>query len=357
MSKTRCYLEDGAFTINFDVERYSKDKQVIADSIGYDVINQMQSAFKWNGLPDTIPQKWLECQLLVNGFSYITKVNGELYAFYGGLGGEPDAYYQPTICVVANPALNFNKTCKIGEDGVLINNDPLRRGIIPVVGKYAGLLAENTITLRIAGVMSRLTNVISASDESTVESVKGYLSQLEEGTLGVIEESAFLEDLKVQIAASSGNTRLTDLIEVDNYYLASLYSRLGLRKNDNMKRESISKAEGSLGDDVIQPLIDIMLKERQEAAEKINEMFGTNITVELAGAWAKNDEERELNLDLLESEVKENESNDSTDDSSGISDRGDNDESKEEETGGMDSDDGRSDDDEDGSVSEDEVFK
>ena len=108
MSKTRCYLEDGAFTINFDVERYSKDKKVIADSIGYDVINQMQSAFKWNGLPDTIAQQWLECQLLVNGFSNITKVNGDLYAFYGGLGGEPDAYYQPTICVVANPALKFN---------------------------------------------------------------------------------------------------------------------------------------------------------------------------------------------------------------------------------------------------------
>ena len=157
----------------------------------------------------------------------------------------------------------------------------------------------------------------------------------------------------MQIAASSGNTRLTDLIEVDNYYLSSLYSRLGLRKNDNMKRESISKAEGSLGDDLIQPLIDIMLEERQEAAEKINEMFGTNITVELAGAWAKNDEERELNLDLLESEVNKNEYNDSTDDSSSISDSGDNDESKEENTGGMDSDDGRSDDDEDGSVSED----
>ena len=161
----------------------------------------------------------------------------------------------------------------------------------------------------------------------------------------------------MQIAASSGNTRLTDLIEVDNYYLSSLYSRLGLRKNDNMKRESISKAEGSLGDDLIQPLIDIMLKERQEAAEKINEMFGTNITVELAGAWAKKDEEREPNLDLLESEVKKNEYNDSTDDSSSISDSGDNDESEEEDTGGMDSDDGRSDDDEDGSVSEDEVFK
>ena len=59
--------------INFDVERYSKDKKTIADNIGFSVLNKMQSAFRWEGLPDTIPQKWLESQLQVNGFSFITR--------------------------------------------------------------------------------------------------------------------------------------------------------------------------------------------------------------------------------------------------------------------------------------------
>ena len=145
MSKNRCLFDNSAFHINFDIERYSKEKETIANNIGYNTLNKMQSAFKWNNLPETIPQKWLEILLMVNGFAFITKVNGNLYAFYGGLGGEPDPYYQPTICVVANPALKFNKECKIGVDGVLVNNDTLRRGIIPIIGKYAGLLTENTI--------------------------------------------------------------------------------------------------------------------------------------------------------------------------------------------------------------------
>ena len=184
--------------------------------------------------------------------------------------------------------------------------------------------------------MSRLTNILSAGDDETIESAKEYLRQLEKGELGVIEESAFLEDLKVQAAASSGNTRLTDLIEMENYLKASMYSELGLRMNENMKRESISKAEGDLRDDIIQPLINNMLKERQEAAELINKMFGTEITVELDGPWKRNEEERELEVEQMESEVEENEFTDSTDDQTSVSDTGDNDESENEEENKMD---------------------
>ena len=337
-------FENSAFNINFDIERYSKNKESIANNIGYNMLNKMLSAFKWKGLPKTIPQEWLEVMVMVNGFAYVTKVNDDLYAFYGGLGGEPDPYYQPTICVVANPALKFNKECKIGVDGVLISNDTMRRGVIPVIGKYAGLLTENTITMRIADIMARLTNIMSGSDDETIESAKEYLRQVEEGNLGVIEEQPFLEDLKVQAAATTGNTRMTDLIEVDNYLKASLYSELGLRMNDNMKRESISKAEGDLGDDVIQPLINNMLECRQKACDEINEMFGTNITVELAGPWKRNEDERDLIIEQMESEVENNGNTDSTDDSASVSDSGDNDEYENEENSEVDSGDKRDDD-------------
>lgn len=282
--------------INFDVERYSKDKKVIADTIGYNIITKLQSMFKWNNLPDTIPQKWLEVMLVSKGHAFVTEVNGELYAFTGGLGGEPDPYYQPTICVIANPALKFSKECKIGEDGVLISNDTLRHGIIPMVGKYAGLIAENTITTRIAIIMSRITNIISGSDESTIASALEYLRQIERGQLGIIEESPFLEDLKVQAGALQSVTRLTDLIEMEQYLKASLLSELGLQANYNMKREAINGAEAALGDDALQPLIDNMLKCRQEACEEINAMFGTDISCEFASAWEDNEEEREAEL-------------------------------------------------------------
>lgn len=344
---------NGFNIINFDIERYSKDKKTIADTTGYGVLNKMLSAFKWNNLPKTLKQEWLELQLLVNGFSFVTTVGGELYAFYGGLGGEPDVYYQPTKCVIANPALKFNKECVIDEDGILVSNDYLRQGIIPIIGKYAGLLAENTITIRIADIMARITNIASGSDDATIESIKEYYRQIESGTIGVIEESPFLEDLKIQAGASqTGTTRLTDLIEMEQYLKASLLNELGLEANYNMKRESLNATEAQMGDDALQPLIDNMLKCRQEAVEKINEMFGTDISVELNSAWEENEDNRDLQVEEaeaevekieaeveqieIESEVEENVDDTITDDQTEISDDRDNSESEDQEDSELD---------------------
>ena len=278
-----------------DLYDLTNKKKNINDMMRY-MLMRTQSMFVWSGLPDTMPQKHLEQYLQINGFAGVTEVDGKLYAFEGGLGGEPDAYYQPTICVIADPGINFNKECIIDKDGILMSNDTYRRGLIPAIGKYAGLLAENTITMRIADIMARISNIISAGDESTRESAKEYLKQIEQGNLGIIQESPFLEDLKINPAATSGEHRLTDLIEVEQYLKASLYNELGLQANYNMKRESINSSEAQLGDDALQPFIDDMLRERKEAAEKINKMFNLNISVEFNSAWRVSQKEREAEL-------------------------------------------------------------
>lgn len=298
------YLTD----INFDIERYSKDKRVIADTTGRGTLDKLQSMFKLKGLPENMPEKWVKLQLMKNGFTFITDKPGKLYAFYGGLGGEPDPYYQPTICTVSNPSLGFSANLKIGEDGVLISNDTLRLGVIPLIGKYAGLLAENTITMRIATIMARITEIMSASDESTIESAKEFLRQIEEGRLGVIEENPFLQDMKVQNGASQAtNTRLTDLIEMEQYLKASMLNELGLQANYNMKREAINSAEAQLGDDALQPFVDNMLSCWREGFDEVNKMYGTDISVEFDSAWEENERTREAELEKIEEEGENNE--------------------------------------------------
>lgn len=333
MSKWKPDYNYIGYGINFDVEKYSKDKKVIADTIGLTLIDKMQSAFIWKGLPDTIPQKWLETQLIINGYTCITKVNDKLYALWGGLGGEPDVYYQPTICSVASPALNYSKNLKIDTECTIISNDTMRTGIIPLIGKYSGLLAENTITMRLATILARNTMIASAGDEKTIESFTEYFNQLEDGKIGAIAENPFFDnDLKVQPSASTGNTKITDLIELEQYLKASLYNELGLQANYNMKRESINSNESQLNDDAIQPFIDNMLKERQEGAEKVNALYGINISVDFATAWKNNELEREIELKNIESEVHtENaRSERSSDAENSISQSGDNTEDKNE---------------------------
>lgn len=52
-----------------------------------------------------------------------------------------------------------------------------------------------------------------------------------------------------------------------------------------MKRESLNSSESQLNDDALLPFVDDMLLSRQESFNKVNEMFGTNIQVDLGLSW------------------------------------------------------------------------
>ena len=93
---------------------------------------------------------------------------------------------------------------------------------------------------------------------------------------------------------------MTDLIEYHQYLKAGLFNELGLNSNYNMKRESINSNESQLNDDMLHPLIDDMLKMRKEFCEQVNEMFGTEISVDFDSAWKDNEIENEVAIEAME---------------------------------------------------------
>lgn len=292
-----------------DFARYNKsvvDKDKAINDFVFYGIDKLQSMFEYNNLPDTIPQKWLEFYLMCNGNCFITKVNGELYAFTGGLGGEYDVYYQPTLYTVANPALQLSKTYKIDIDGVLVRNDTLMQGMRPLLSKYGCLLVECDLTTRTGLINYRLLNVISASDDITNASAKEYLSQLENGKIGTIGENSFFDGVKLHNNQNI-SSYFSQLIEITQYIKASFYNEIGLNANYNLKREYISTTENTLADDVLLPLVDNMLLERKQAIEKINNMYGTDITVDFNSSWKTNNTQNEKEVFDNESSIKKDE--------------------------------------------------
>ena len=271
------------------------DKEEMAFQYVTYMLNRTQSMFRWSGLPETIPQRMIELYLQINGNVGIAEYDGNLYAYRGGLGGEPDEYYMPTIFTVANPAQDFSKNLKIGEEVEVISNDTLYMGLMSLFKRYASLLAENLVSMRVAMINSRITDLISATDDRTKKSAEKFLKDIEEGKLGVISSSEFLEGIKSTPYGSEGHyNTITSLIELHQYYKASWYNDIGLNANYNMKRESISRGESQLNNDALLPLVDDMLTCRQRGAEKVNQLFGTNISVDFASSWEDNVQEIEL---------------------------------------------------------------
>lgn len=269
------------------------DKQIAVDQYIAYMLIRTQSMFRWTGLPDSIPQRNLELMLQMNGFAAVAPVDGTLYAFCGGLGGRRNVYYEPEQIVIANPALNYNASLRLGEDAAFVRNDALILGLLPMASRYATHLAETDISLWLATVNSRLVSLLAASDDRTYTAAVKLLEDIRKGEQGVIltplsslDNAAGVQALPYSNEASSGTIK--NLIEEMQYLKASWYNELGLNANWNAKRESLSAAESLLNDDALLPLVDDMLTCRRRGADEINRLYGTSITVELASSWEDN---------------------------------------------------------------------
>ena len=297
-----------AINSKFDFDK-PIDKGELCNSYIQYYLARLQSMFKYDGLPDSIPQKWLEHYLLVNGSCVFIMDGDDLIVTTGGWGGLPNRYYIPQNYIVSNPYVKeeTRRTYTLDEDCVLIRNDVYAQGIMPMLQKYCSQLVENDITMNVADILARATLTITALTNKDRESVEQCLKRIRKGELSAIGELPAMagnqeRTVNIQPFQSTAST-LTDLIEYHQYLKAGLFNELGLNSNYNMKRESINSNESQLNDDMLHPLIDDMLAMRKEALEKVNEMFGTNITVEFNSAWADNEIENDLTMEVMEAEA------------------------------------------------------
>ena len=249
------------------------------------------SMFEYIGLPETIPYRELEKLLQNNGYAFITEVEGELYAFGGGLGGEQDVYGNPSKITINNVALNFNKTLDIKKDGVLIHNDDSLIGLLPLFNKYNSLLTENDINMVLNGYSNRLQNMLSATDDKTKASADKYIENLINGEISVISSSPMFDGVKTHTTGNSQGSSITTLIEYQQYIKAGLFNEIGLDANFNMKRERLTSGEVDQGDDILYPFIDNMMKCRLTALEQINEKYGLEISIDYGSVWNKKNKE------------------------------------------------------------------
>ena len=295
---------------------YARDKTKIFQSYCDYMFSRLQSMFVYTGLPDSIPVQWLEDMLLRNGSCGIIKLGDELYAVAGSAGGEEDEYGQPTLYVVANPALkkkypSMKGEYEIGKDCVYARSDYRGVGMTPLVCRYMGLMTENYITARLSDINMRMTTLISGADDITISSGNQYLKDIEEGTIGMVSEGAFFDGVKVQAPSNGTNNFLTQLIELQQYTKGSFYNEIGINANFNMKREALSDKEIALNDDMLMPLVDDMLKSRRTMCSEIEELFGVHVDVDFGSSWHANSIEKVSALEEMtgDEELAENMTN------------------------------------------------
>ena len=238
--------------------------------------------FIYENLPSTIDVKKFEYFLQKNGFIYFTK-SGNDYYFYNGSLFDFDVYDEPTKI----NAILYDRSVKqydIQKDGVLIKNDFLMNGIEKIFKKYGVMLNECEITLYLSSITNRIQYLINCNDDNTKKSADVFLDKIYQGDFSIIGSNAFFDGVEVNALTQNQNSTINN-IELTQYIKASAFNEIGLNSNFNMKRERLNQKELELNENAIKPFIQDMFECRKLAIDKINDMYGLNISVSMSTLW------------------------------------------------------------------------
>ena len=190
----------------------------------------------------------------------------------------------------------------IGKELIVIDNNQLRLPLADVINSYATLLAHTDLSLQAILINSRATGLVTAKTQAQVDSIASWYSSLENGkTLAVLDGQSFealMDDNGIKVFPMNYPSAMT----IDSYYqirenlLKSFYSEIGINSMRD-KRERVVEAELDTNLNRILFNVDDMLASRKEACNKINALFGTNITVEFNKAIVSQTTTKEENKD------------------------------------------------------------
>ena len=258
------------------------DKKQINKAVRDYLFATAMTMFKYDGLPDNVRPEDLERMLLENGELIFTKWQDEYYIFqFTGAGkqnylGEWDSYQ------VNNPYINCNAVFT-DKDAVRIRNTDNSVSLAGLLDMYSELLSESYITLNMSDVNARLSFLISAGDNATKASAELFLKQVYDGKQGIIGSQPLLESLSVNPLAEHRDFQ--SVIELNKFYYSDFFQKIGLTNLYNNVHDRISATETTFTATSIYPFVDNMKKNREAAIEKINQLFGLNVTIEFTSSW------------------------------------------------------------------------
>ena len=241
----------------------------------------------------SIDWDYFKLNLILNGQICITDFNDKLYACIGNRGGAPNEYYLPSRFIIANPILG-GKEVQIGKDGVVIYNTKIDKyvwtgsgpifasGLCDYIAQTATILADNIISINCVQVNTRVSTFFTADSESQALEGEATLKKMYAGCPYLILKSDILEKLNVNpVNAAAASQNITELIELNNFVISSFFQNIGIRANNNMKRERLVTDEVEAQNDYLEINVLEFLAPWQDGLDEVNKMYGTSLKVHL----------------------------------------------------------------------------
>lgn len=256
----------------------------------FKLLNITLDMFSYEGLPEGLPQREIELNLQLTGHATILQdEKNMLFCPITSIFGL-DRYYRPTKAIFANPEVVDSHEYRIGVDCEVIYNNSLQDnilyslsdgGLMTFISRYARQLSDIESTINIYAVNSRLTSIPVTDDQNTTNSLKAFFKKLAFGQRAIVTDSNIIQNFRnVDINRTNVVDGINDWLIARDKILEQFYRDIGL-KMYNPKKAQVTDDEVEANHQILLISTDDMLQERRRGVEKVNDMFGTSIVVDI----------------------------------------------------------------------------
>lgn len=240
-----------------------------------------RALFKWNNLPNGLDEKWIERYLFRDGscIFYKDTVLGLMVAGTG-YAGPLNAYSEPTLLQPIAPNYMYEgPELMNNENAVIIRNNDDMVPTAPTIQLYAMRLTDIDRTITTNVIAQKIPLIIKTSNRQ-LQTFKNVIRQRNDNEPVIYGDKSLDTTEAIQVLKTDAPI-VFDKLEVQKHMVWNeCMSFLGVNNANMDKRERVVTGEVEANDEQIRASEDVMLKARQKAAELINGIFGTNISVE-----------------------------------------------------------------------------
>ena len=237
-----------------------------------------------------LPEDWAEnyFKYVLMGYGYICVFNTDKYGTVAQkctLGDTVTLYNQPKFALVTNPVFKKSYQLTIGKNCEVIRLQPDWGSPLDIVSTYADL---STLALETAGINmlnSKTSFVFFAENDSMAATYKKAYDQIASGMPMTVVDKHLMDEqgnpLWQTFTQNVGQNYITDRLLVDMSTIENQFNTLiGIPNANTQKRERLITDEVNSNNQSTSALANLWLEEMQEGIDKVNDMFGLDISVE-----------------------------------------------------------------------------
>lgn len=246
----------------------------------YKMMLIVRNLFEWSGLPNNMEGRWIERYLFADGACVFFKDPNLGYMVAGiAQDGGVNCYDDPTTLtpVATNYVYAGTSPLTNGEDCYLIRNNDLRLPEFSVVRYYAYKLTNIDRAIDVNIEAQKTPTIVSCTDKQRL-SLKQAINQRKDNEPVIFTDNSFDKNMITTLDLNTPEV-FKDLQVQKHMVLNEFFTDIGVNNANMDKRERMVANEVEANNEQVKACEDVLLRSRQEACKRINEIFGLNISV------------------------------------------------------------------------------